>query len=115
MSVEEPFSILALEAISNTALVNVRELQAMHDTAQVCGCGCGWWCTGLALGEGTCVLALRSYRPCGSHQPVLRLHTHAAQLFAVLPAKTPARPCQRPGATSMVCSCWPLCLPAYMQ
>lgn len=32
VSIEEPFSILALEAISGTALANVRELAAMHDS-----------------------------------------------------------------------------------
>ncbi len=31
VSIEEPFSILALEAICETALSNVRELQANHD------------------------------------------------------------------------------------
>lgn len=34
MAIEEPFSILALEVISNTALTNVRELQAMHGKSQ---------------------------------------------------------------------------------
>ena len=33
VSIEEPFSILALEAICETALSNVRELQTYHDTA----------------------------------------------------------------------------------
>ncbi len=33
MAIEEPFSILALEAICNTALSNVRELQATHSTS----------------------------------------------------------------------------------
>lgn len=33
VSIEEPFSILPLEAISGTILSNVRELQAMHDTS----------------------------------------------------------------------------------
>ena len=34
VSIEEPFSILALEVIAGTALANVRELVAMHeDTA----------------------------------------------------------------------------------
>ncbi|GAB4817593.1 hypothetical protein N2152v2_004639 [Parachlorella kessleri] len=31
ITIEEPFSILALEAISNTALADVRELEAMHN------------------------------------------------------------------------------------
>lgn len=34
VSVEEPFSILALEAISNTAFTNVKELKATHDAQQ---------------------------------------------------------------------------------
>ena len=33
VSIEEPFSILALEAICETALSNIKELQAYHDTA----------------------------------------------------------------------------------
>ncbi|GAB4818998.1 hypothetical protein N2152v2_006044 [Parachlorella kessleri] len=31
VAIEEPFTVLALEAISNTAYVNVKELQAMHE------------------------------------------------------------------------------------
>ncbi|GAB4823046.1 hypothetical protein N2152v2_010092 [Parachlorella kessleri] len=34
VSIEEPFSILPLETISGTVVTNVRELQAMHSTAQ---------------------------------------------------------------------------------
>lgn len=30
MTIEEPFSVLALEAISNSVLTNTRELQAAH-------------------------------------------------------------------------------------
>ncbi len=35
MAIEEPFSVLALEAISNTAYVNVKELQAMHERGEL--------------------------------------------------------------------------------
>jgi hypothetical protein len=37
VSIEEPFSILALEAISDSALNNTRELKAQHDAAQRSG------------------------------------------------------------------------------
>ncbi|GAB4816433.1 hypothetical protein N2152v2_003479 [Parachlorella kessleri] len=37
VAIEEPFTILALEAISGTALTNVRELEAMHGTNALTG------------------------------------------------------------------------------
>ena len=40
-SIEEPFSILALETITNTILTNVMELQAVHDTHLDSGNGNG--------------------------------------------------------------------------
>ncbi len=41
MSIEEPFSILALEAICESALDNVRELQAVHASSALKGVGGG--------------------------------------------------------------------------
>jgi hypothetical protein len=70
ITLEEPFSVLALEAIANTAVANVRELQAMHGASPAGGVPLH--CNNGAATSAACMVALAEGYAAPGGSPALQ-------------------------------------------